>query len=457
MEQLTLQTFIDGHWQDAAHLRFSKAEKGASGSVELEYESDYGVKHHNRTSIYSCSIRYPVQFSGSYNKSSWFCFLDDIMPAGAARRYWTQMMGIERDARSKQDFPLLKKGTIAPIGNLRIKESVLNIENQQAKPLFFDESTVIALESDFLTYANERGAVGGGATGAGGEAPKFIVRQSSDKKIWIDAYQEDQTCFDQHYLIKFPRNRNTDRDKDILRAEAGYYRMLHHLGIDTVDVKKLKLIEGEHQPSLWIPRFDVDYTEPTLQRHSLESVYSIVEKGPGSWLNHFEAISQILKIILSGDIRNEYNKFDTQDFVNQWVLRDFLKVVFGDTDNHGRNTAILKTKDKILLSPVYDFAPMKCDDEGVVRTTKWGSKFEGGGDFDWYGIAVALEDSLQKIPGCDVKAQGIIESLFEIAPKLMYLRDQLHAFGVPETILEIPAMPFAHLNNTLKNKWGLVL
>lgn len=46
----------------------------------------------------------------------------------------------------------------------------------------------------------------------------------------------------------------------------------------------------------------------------------------------------------------------------------------GNTDNHGRNTAFIKTYESIQISPLFDFAPMVLDDSGIPRATKWKSE-----------------------------------------------------------------------------------
>jgi serine/threonine-protein kinase HipA len=58
--------------------------------------------------------------------------------------------------------------------------------------------------------------------------------------------------------------------------------------------------------------------------------------------------------------------------LGEFVLRDVLDVALGNTDNHGRNTAVLKYEDGwIELSPVYDFAPMVLDPQGIARVCRW--------------------------------------------------------------------------------------
>lgn len=54
-----------------------------------------------------------------------------------------------------------------------------------------------------------------------------------------------------------------------------------------------------------------------------------------------------------------------------YVKRDLANMIFGNTDNHGRNTAFLIDGRKTRLSPIFDFAPMMIDPEGITRTVRW--------------------------------------------------------------------------------------
>lgn len=64
---------------------------------------------------------------------------------------------------------------------------------------------------------------------------------------------------------------------------------------------------------------------------------------------------------------------NVEDLVIEMIQRDLLNIAFGNSDNHGRNTALIKRPEAIWLSPLYDFAPMKADPEGIVRVTQWGT------------------------------------------------------------------------------------
>ena len=441
---LTIQAMLEGDWLDIAELSLSEPERGRYSPSKLTYTSvDYTLKYLDRRDIPACSVNLPVAIAETYRNVNWFKFLDDIMPSGAARRYWVQLLGLSGQSDTAQETVLLSKGTIAPIGHLRIKEALpKKMPNSRLHQYRFSDEEVCERQTDFLEYAQEMGAASGGATGAGGEAPKLLLRRSTSGEVWIDTWQDDSSNLDQHYLVKFPRNNRSEIDCDILRAEYHYYHELNAMGVNTVDISKLRLLEGSAYPSLWIPRFDVCYATGSEQRFGLESVYSIMEKEPGSFLNHFEVIKKLVEVM------NECSPtFDSSLFVSEWVRRDLLNIAFGNSDNHGRNSALLKRPDSINLAPVYDFAPMKADPEGITRTTKWGIPFEEGGNFNWLDICKSLSDIADP-------AQVLV-TLKAQASALQGLGDRLRNRGVSSTIIDMPTFGFSRLDEKLK-RWELL-
>lgn len=453
--KLTLQTYLHGQWRDAAQLTLTNPDQGHAGESLLGYHPQaYALEYLGRDDLAACSLRLPVDLMQTYRSTPWFGFLDDIMPAGASRRYWVNHLGIGHLSPNQQDAQLLAYGTIAPVGNLRIKEALpVMPAGSQLAQMRFALADVVERQSDFLEYAQAMGAASGGATGAGGEAPKLLLRaslanESFPKDIWIDTWQDDSSNRDLHYLVKFPRGKRSQDDCDILRAEYHYYHELHALGMDTIDLESMRLLEGEQYPSLWLPRFDVSFHTGQCERFGLESVYSLLAKAPGSFLNHFSVVRELIPLLQQQYAVQELGEnFDQAAFVCEWVKRDFLNVVYGNSDNHGRNTALIKRPQGILLSPIYDFAPMKADPEGVTRTTTWGSPYEEAGRFDWLAIAHALSDL--------VEPERVISELRQLAMQLGGLRERLAARGVPAQLLAKPTFGFDFLDEKL-TRWQLV-
>lgn len=443
MKKLTIQALLNANWHDIAEIILLETELGAAGASELEYNLDYAIQNLDKRDEYACSISLPVQILIKHESSTWFGFLDDIVPSGAARRYWINYLGLQRLSNAEQDSILLEKGGIAPVGNLRIKEAIPPINPESTLHLrYFSTTDVADRHTDFLEYAQQMGAISGGATGAGGEAPKLLIRHSQDQNVWIDTYQQDFDQPDQHYLVKFPRNNRSEIDCNILRAEYYYYQELHSLGFNTIDIKDMKLIEGKQYPCLWLPRFDTEWCNQRWHRHGLESVYSMLNKPSGSHLNHFDVIENLCTILSSID-----PTFNSSDFICEWLQRDLLNIIFGNSDNHGRNTSFLKKSGKIILSPIYDFAPMKADPEQIIRSTTWGSPYEEGGEYRWIKITEKLE------PWCDPKIS--LRTLKSLAIKLIGLKQRLIDRGIPHQIIEMPVLSFDYIEDKLK-RWELL-
>lgn len=447
--QLTIQLYHDYVWQDIAQLEILQPELGTRGPVTLTYLQPHALGWMFYDDEYACSLTLPVELMLTYRHPRWFGFLEDIMPSGASRRYWVRHLGLQDAPVGEQDSALLRHGTIAPVGNLRIKEAVPErLTGSRLEQRRFTLQDVVERHTDFLEYAQQMGAASGGATGAGGEAPKLLLYRSASDQIWIDTWQDNPHNQDKAYLVKFPRGQRLQDDCDILRAEYHYYQELAALGIDTIETTAMQLIEGERYPSLWLPRFDIEMRNNRLSRYGLESIYAILGVPPGSYLNHFQVIRNLVERLQNQfRVNQQKEHFDTAGFVSEWVKRDLLNVAFGNSDNHGRNAALLKRPEGIWHAPVYDFAPMKADPEGVTRTTSWGSPYEEGGDFDWLAIAEALADL--------VPPDQLMSELRALAAQLVGLHQRLAKRGVPERIHNMPAVGLIYLDDRLQ-EWGLL-
>lgn len=424
-------------WQDAAILHFESDYR----PKKLEYDWDYAVNNLLQDNNKAISLRYPVDlFGDGFAKD--FAFLEDIVPAGASRRYWLQALNLKQVPEFEQNYQLLKQATIAPIGHLRIKEAVPESDT----PKYFDKCEVIERNHDFLEYAQQNGAMAGGATGAGGEAPKLLLRQNPAGQVWIDN-QQNQYIEDDYFLVKYPRNQRTPRDCDILRAEFHFYHELTAMGFDTISTQKMRLEEGEKYPSLWLPRFDVVAEDGKIRRYAMESVYSLMGKSAGSYLKHQDYILQIMDLIEKSDTVQKGFVFDRQNFISGCLKRDLLNIVFGNSDNHGRNTAILRDKTSICLTPIYDFAPMRADSEEIIRTSTWGKPLEEGGEYRFREICQLFEKYAD--------SEQLWQDLRDLAAQLVDLKSRLHHRGVPPDILNLPTLQYDFLPKKL-TKWDLL-
>ncbi|MFC7367960.1 HipA domain-containing protein [Vreelandella zhaodongensis] len=447
--KLTIQVHFDQAWHDAAELSLPHPEQGTRGASRLRYTTDYAVEWLFQDDLHACSMQLPIELMLTHESPHWFGFLEDIMPAGASRRFWVDYLGLHDLPVGHQDAELLARGTIAPVGNLRVKESVPDLSAKKVlEERRFPVQSVVERQVDFLEYAQQMGAASGGATGAGGEAPKLLLRLTNDDHVWIDTWQDENHRPDLPMLVKFPRGKRSADDCDILRAEYHYYQELASLGVTTIDTERMRLVEGERYPSLWLPRFDMQYLDGSWVRYGLESVYSLVGAAPGSFLHHGDTIRQLINLLEAQyRVQEQGAVFESDVFVLEWIKRDLLNIAFGNSDNHGRNTALLKRPEGIALAPVYDFAPMKADPEGVTRTTQWGAPLEVGGEYDWPAIADTLADI--------VEPQRVMEELRALSLRLEGVDERLAARGVPSRILDMPAVGLRTVNTRLK-RWGLL-
>lgn len=430
MAEVTLQLLTGGRWADAALLEMPTPEQGAAGPCNFEYLLDYYLERiGSNTPLEQASVRFPLIF-GPTCLRRWPAFLDDIRPLGGAGAWWLRRLGLK--GTTADDFRLLREGTIAPIGNLRIKESV---PAKTAAPPRFPSQAVVDREHGFLEFAADQGAQVGGATGAGGDAPKLVIRLDERDRVWIDPWQDDPACPDRHYLVKFARGARTARDRDILRSEYVYYRALAALGVDTISVDGMFLEEGEGGPSLWLPRFDVQRRDGLEVRLGVESMYSLLDAEPAAYLTHQRVLAALRAAL--GDAAWPATLLD-------YLKRDLLNLVFGNSDNHGRNTALLKTEAGMRLAPIYDFAPMKMDPEGVTRTTKW-DQFELGGVVDWPALLASF--------GPD--EEFLRAGLRDLALRLRTLPQLLRELGLPAETLTFPALDLQRTEARLR-AWGLL-
>ena len=184
-----------------------------------------------------------------------------------------------------------------------------------------------------------------------------------------------------HYLVKYPRGKHSS-DARILANEVPYLEVLRALGLRCG--QPLSHSEG----TLFIPRFDRRRVGDQVQRSGMESLYSILGTVvSGDPIPMEAAVSELAAVV-----------DDPASDLIEFVLRDAAALAMGNTDNHGRNTSILKPPEGgIALSPVYDFAPMFLDRDVIKRTLCWRSEPPGDPP-DWEDVCRHLESLLPGIP-----------------------------------------------------------
>ncbi|KRE99988.1 toxin HipA [Frateuria sp. Soil773] len=441
METLIVQLHLDGRWHDAVELGFLRPADGHASPCTLGYLGDYVVAHLDRldtVTAAAASATLPLNWT-IRTEPQWPAFLFDIEPSGAARRFLLQRLALPAQAGDgATDLRLLAQCTPAPVGHLRIKSA---FEALAGAPVGFPAAEVVARDARFLEYAYEQGAAIGGATGAGGEAPKLLLTEDAGGLLHPDATLDDVQAR-RHWFVKFPRGNGGPTDQAILRAEYCYYRALEKLGIAAVGGDAMRLEEAA-RPSLWLPRFDRVIVDGNVRRTAVESVYSLAGvTRPGSYMTHPQAVAALASAWTAAGQAGE-----VPALLRDYLRRDLLNLLLGNSDNHGRNTAVLRHADRLELAPIYDLAPMVMDEEGIIRTTKWGEPAERAGEVNWHAACEALR------PWGD--PQRLFEDLRADAEALRALPDLLRDLDLPQAVFEHPRITLGNLDARLR-RWELL-
>jgi serine/threonine-protein kinase HipA len=340
-------------WRDAAKIEpLEDPRRGPKTSCQLEYEMDYAIDMIDRdqeTGSHAISCHYNVNLALE-KTARWPAFLFDLFPQGAALKY---VVDHYRIADQIQNYwQILNIADISPPGNLRVK---LERDEPELTHPGFEKQEVVDKGPEFVEYMVSCGAPASGTTGAGGAAPKFLLREDHQGRFHAEGVLPDhltKTC----WLVKFPRGNPRDSiNADILKAESIWYDVAKKVGLNTFGTPEWI------SNCLFIPRFDRQIIDGELHYHGMESFYSLVDSVEfGSRFRHQSYT----------DALYQFSDRKEQDLL-EYLLRDLLNQVMGNTDNHGRNHSVLKVGNSVCLSPLYDFAPMKFDPEGIARSTRW--------------------------------------------------------------------------------------
>ncbi len=358
MPRCTLEIFVGKRWARAGEVHVTDEAAGYAGPARFEYDFDYLEGHGDALGAVDAravSCRYPLAYDVR-DEPRWPAFLLDVIPSGAARRFWERELGVANVASS--DWAVLLRGGGNPPGNLRIAEAAPPPPRAHRG---FARADVVARAERFLEHARAHGAEVAGATGAGGDSPKLLLREDRTGRFHADGAIDDAATR-ALWLVKFPRSRK-DVDRLVLETEAGYHRVARRFGV------RVHADLTWESDCLFVPRFDrVLEEDGGVRRLGLESLCSLAGVSDFGVPVTKEAQAEALVKFAS----------DPVEALHEFVLRDVLNVALGNTDNHARNTAVLKDeRGSVALSPLYDFAPMLLDSEGIVRVCRWSDEVAG--------------------------------------------------------------------------------
>jgi len=404
-----IEIYLDDRWQNAATFEPypTTLDKGTEGECRLEYDVDYAVANLGNPKaelIPGLTVGFEL-----FRFDSWPPFLIDLLPTGAGRHAWLRRMEVAKDG-PQVDWHLLVKGAGSPPGHLRIAEAVLPPPPDHFKN-GFPRIDILEQREDFLEYAAERGAHVAGASSVQGEAPKYLLVEDSAGMFHAEGSLSDDKI-SRFWLVKFPRGNRTDaRNRQVLRNEAPYLEVARRFGVRTGAALEYQ------NDTLFIPRFDRVVYDGRVIRHGMHSLYALAGiPGFGRPVKH-DIYCQALARVASNPATE----------LREYILRDVLNLALRNTDNHGRNTAILRMDSQIALSPLFDFAPMFLDPGWINRVSRWDDE-RPGSQPEWATICEKLRYALDPL---ETRTW-----LFALTEKVKALPDTMRTCQVEDEIIE---------------------
>jgi len=417
--RLTVQTFFDRSWHDAAVVTLSDPDKGLTGASSVSYEMPYFYDHGTSgdavRNLRAYSVAAPVDLEDRA-ADTWPAFLLDLLPQGRQAVRIVDFLDIPASAPSSQ-IRLLLRSAGAPVGNIRIKEAheeeTKRIEKVPRLGISTDD--ILGCTDHFLAIANDLALIISGSSGLQGDWPKVAFTQSGADGFWYpDPMVEDDDAVD-HVITKLLRS-NERIDQRILESEAGYAKVAQEFGL---------LVERPctyKNGVLTIPRFDRGRDDGALIRYGQESLVSAIGITKFGHIGKHETYLAKIQEVSSDPLGDTI----------EYLLRDLLNLAMGNPDNHGRNTALRKFPDgRVRLSPLFDFAPMKISPAGVVRSTTWACMAASGGadiEPDWREVCEAVARH-------DVPAGALMAALAEKEDLLRALPESARVHGVPDAVV----------------------
>jgi serine/threonine-protein kinase HipA len=386
--RLTLQTYFEGEWHQAAMLELNDDAAGYKGASIVDYDLDYFITAASQEfaagktvcDFRALSVGYPVDLENRYSHN-WPPFLLDLMPQGHARRKLAEHLGLIEASRAS-DLPLLLRSATGGIGNIRIKEAA-DAEAERLREVQrrgVAEADILERSERFMEVADRFGMLASGSSGLQGEWPKVSMTQASDGLYYPDSFVADDEAL-RHVIVKLVRS-TEPVDRLILEGEALYSRIAAEIGLNVSEPSTYA--EGV----LIVPRFDRQKGKKgqivRLGQESLVSAHGVADFGH---IGTHEAYLDILK---------RYSADPFADVV-EYLKRDIANLALGNPDNHGRNSALSKRPNGMIrLSPLFDFAPMRLAKEGIIRSTRWASMRDLGRDHlpDWKLICAEIMPDL---------------------------------------------------------------
>jgi serine/threonine-protein kinase HipA len=419
---LTVQTFFDGEWHDAAVVTLPRPEAGHKGpsttAYDLGYFAEYGSIPLSEgkpvRDLRAYSVAAPIDVADR-SIATWPAFVLDLVPQGRQAERIAKFLDLPPGAPATE-IHLLRRSAGSPVGNTRIKEAHEDeVKRAGRMPRIGVTMDDVLKRSDaFIEVADRFSMLASGSNGLQGDWPKVALTQSKDGLWYPNPMVEDGDAR-AHVIVKLLRSGEAS-DKRILEAEAGYLKVAKEFGLD---------VEGEDvygDGVLVIPRFDRAVTAEGLVRYGQESIISALGVAEFAARQRHETYLKMIQEVSADPLR------DTVEY----VLRDVINIAMGNPDNHGRNTALRKFPDgRVRLAPLFDFAPMKIDASAIPRSTTWECMRRAGRDTnpDWREVCEA-------VAGPGVPAEELMAALAEKEDLLRALPEIARRHDVPDSVVE---------------------
>lgn len=367
------QIFVNDQWLDCATLATQEpGQQGRNAGSVFEYDLDYAFE----AVLEPVSLRFPVD-ANHHTLAHWPSFFYDLIPQGTGRKFLLGQLKLVDGPGA--DFPLVCAGAFNPIGRVRVAEAVKyfdqHIQRHDAHGMDqgFTLAEIVERGEAFHERMMIHSMLAAGTTGVQGAAPKYLLTTDRHGLWHADGALPDAEAAS-HFIVKRPRG-TSEADKKVLRNEAAYMYVAAAMGIRTPG--KLE----HHGDSLFIPRFDRQVENGKVIRLHQESVASLAGLvGFDARPSQFELVNALRAVVTD-------KTADTIEFLK----RDVLNLAMRNTDNHARNTAVQKIGDEVRLTPLFDFAPMYLDPEGISRAARWYHPATRKELKEWRDVIAALE------------------------------------------------------------------
>lgn len=404
------QIFVDDRWIDCATIsaQAPAPQRGNAGSV-FEYDLDYAFGN----IMEPVSLRFPVD-ADRHVQPHWPAFFYDLIPQGSGRKFLLGQLGLNDGPEA--DFPLVCAGAFNPIGRLRVAEAVkycqdhIKRHDSGGMDSGFTLQEILERGEAFHERMMIHSMLAAGTTGVQGAAPKYLLTKDRHELWHADAALPDEEAAS-HFIVKRPRGTSA-ADKKVLKNEAAYMCVASAMGIRTFGMLE------HHDDLLFIPRFDRIVEEGKVIRRHQESAASLAglvgfDARPGQ----FELLNAIRTVVT-----------DKTGETIEFLKRDVLNLAMRNTDNHARNTAVQKVGNEIRLTPLFDFAPMYLDPEGITRAARWYHSSTRKELTEWSDVigALALDAG---------EAERIRLELFHFGIQMKQLAGHMERAGVDEDII----------------------